>query len=66
MDTGNMAIRHDASILTFTVELNGRRGWRPFMGNYPDLFAARTSAAKIGASQRVETRVTDSDGRLWA
>ncbi len=50
---------------TYTVELNGRRGWYPFMGNYDDLFNARESAASLAISQGVEARVTDSDGQVW-
>jgi hypothetical protein len=58
--------RHDASVLKFAVELNGRRGWYPFMGNYLDLFAARECAASLAGSQGREARVTDSDGKVWA
>jgi hypothetical protein len=52
--------------MTFTVETNGPRGWRPFMSEWPDLFRARESAAKLTASQGVETRVIDSEGQVWA
>lgn len=66
MDTGNMATGPDASVLSFTVETRGARGWRPFLGHYDDFFKARKTAASLTASQGVEARVTDSDGRVWA
>ncbi|MCU1508407.1 MAG: hypothetical protein JWQ12_672 [Glaciihabitans sp.] len=50
----------------YTVELNGKHGWYPFMGNHNDLFAARELAARLAASTGKEARITDSDGQVWA
>jgi hypothetical protein len=66
MDTRHMETRSNSSVLTFTVELKGKRGWYGFMGNYADLFAARESASKEAAAYNVEARVTDSDGQVWS
>ncbi|GAA2082277.1 hypothetical protein GCM10009840_18010 [Pseudolysinimonas kribbensis] len=51
----------------FTVEIRKTRPeFRPFLGGYADLFEARQIAASLIASQGVEARVTDGDGRVWA
>ena len=57
----------DPIVLSFVVETRKRRpDFKPFVGPYDDLFEARRVAASLVASQGVEARVIDDDGRVWA
>jgi len=52
--------------LEFYVETHRKKGWRRHYEPLTDLYSARRAAADLAQLPGVETRVTDSDGQVWA
>lgn len=52
--------------LDFYIETRRRKSWRRYYEPVTDLYAARQAAARLAELPGVDTRVTDSDGQVWA